>query len=53
MSSTNDTEMSAPSINNEFQSLKYNNMYMLHSIEQIKIRVNTLVFEIFSFRERC
>ena len=43
---TNDIEISALSIKNGFQSLKYNNMYMLHPAEQIKIRVNTLEFEI-------
>lgn len=46
MSPTNGTGMSAPSVENGFQSLKYNNMHMLHPAEQTKIRVGTLVFEI-------
>ncbi len=53
MSPTNGTGMSAPSVNNAFQSLKYNNMHMLHPAEQTKVRVGTLVFEIFPFRGRC
>ncbi len=51
MSPTNGTGMSAPSVNNGFQSLKYNNMHMLHPAEQTKVRVGTLVFEI-SFPDR-
>ena len=38
--------MSAPSVKNGFQSLKYNNIHMLHPAEQIKVRVNILEFEI-------
>ena len=53
MSPTNGTGMSAPSVKNGFQSLKYNNMHMLHPAEQTKVRVGTLVFEIFPFRGRC
>ena len=52
MSSTDGTGMSAPSVKNGFQSLKYNNMHMLHPAEQTKIHVGTLVFEIFPFRGR-
>ena len=37
MSSMNDTGMSALSVNNGFQSLKYNNMHMLHPAEQTKV----------------
>ena len=46
MSSTNGTGMTAPSVNNGFQSLKYNNMHMLHPAEQTRVQVGTLVFEI-------
>ena len=46
MSPTNGTGMSAPSVKNGFQSLKYNNMHMLHPAEQTKVRVGTLEFEI-------
>ncbi len=46
MSSTNGTGMSAPSVENGFQSLKYNNMHMLHPAEQTRVRVGTLEFEI-------
>ena len=49
MSPTNGTGMSAPSVKNGFQSLKYNNMHMLHPAEQTKVWVSLLVFEIFSF----
>ena len=53
MSPTNGTRISAPSVKNGFQSLKYNNMHMLHPAEQTKIHVGTLVFEFFPFRGRC
>ena len=43
---TNGTGMSAPSVKNGFQSLKYNNMHILHPAEQTKVRVGTLEFEI-------
>ncbi|CAD6592077.1 MAG: hypothetical protein ASARMPRED_005971 [Alectoria sarmentosa] len=46
MSPTNDTGMSAPSVKNGFQSLKYNNMHMLHPAEQTKVWVDTLIFEV-------
>ena len=47
MSATNGTGMKAPStVKNGFQSLKYNNMHMLHPAEQTKVRVGTLEFEI-------
>ena len=46
MSSTNGTGMTAPSVNNGFQALKYNNMHMLHPAEQTKVHVGILVFEI-------
>ena len=46
MSSTNGTGMSAPSVKHGFQSLKSNNMHMLHPAEQTKVRVGTLEFEI-------
>ena len=46
MSSRNGTGISAPSVNNGSQSLKYNNMHMLHPAEQTKVSVGTLVFEI-------
>ena len=46
MSPTNGTGMSAPSVQNRFQSLKYNNMHILHPAEQTKVRVGTLEFEI-------
>ena len=52
ISSTNGTGMSAPSVKNGFQSLKYNDMHMLHPAEQTKIHVCTLAFEI-PFRGRC
>ena len=45
ISSQNGTGMKAPSVNNGFQSLKYNNMHMLHPAEQTKVLVGTLVFE--------
>ena len=50
MSPTNGTRMSAPSVKNDFQLLKYNNMHVLHPAEQTKIHVGTLVFEFFPFR---
>ena len=53
MSSTNGIGMTAPSINNGYQLLEYNNIHMLHPAEQTKVRVGTLVFEIFPFRGRC
>ena len=46
MSATNGTGMKAPSVKNGSQSLKYNNMHMLHPAEQTKVRVGTLEFEI-------
>ncbi len=53
MSPTNGTRMSTPSVKNGFQLLKYNNMHMLHPVEQTKIHVGILVFEFFPFRGRC
>ena len=46
MSSTNGTGMTAPSVNNGNQLLRYNNMHMLHPLEQTKVGVGTLEFEI-------
>lgn len=46
MSSTNGTVMTAPSVNNGNQLLRYNNMHMLHPAEQTKVGVGILVFEI-------
>ena len=46
MSPTNGTGMSAPSVNNGNQMLRYNNMHMLHPLDQTKVRAGTLVFEI-------
>ena len=46
MSSQNGTGMSAPSVNDRFQSLKHNDMHMLHPAEQTKLLVGKLVFEI-------
>lgn len=46
MSLTNGTGIMAPSVNNGFQSLKYNDRHMLHPAEQTKVHVGALVFEI-------
>ena len=46
MSSTNGTGMTAPSVNNGNQLLRYNDMHILHPLERTKVGVGTLDFEI-------
>ena len=46
ISSQNGTGMSAPSVNDGNQLLRYNDMHMLHPLEQTKVTVGRLVFEI-------
>ncbi len=46
MSSTNGTGMTAPSVNNGYLLLNHNNKHMLHPLEQTKVHVGNLIFEI-------
>ena len=46
MSSTNGTGMTTPSVNNGYLLLNHNNMHMLHPLEQTKVHVGNLIFEI-------